>query len=397
MERRSSRSESQDDIRGTHQQHGMSVSAGRVPFLPLGSIPRSVALIIVVLFLLCWSDEKPASRGNSLLGTHPGKVTAVAYSPNGRWLASAGYYSPVVIWDMTLRQIDTILEKSPATTLSLAFSPDGANLAAADIDGTVRIWNTGSWSLAKIVQAHSLGVRSLAFSPDGNLLATVGGDQTVRLWQTATWHPRSVLQLHDDTVRYVAFSPDGHKVAVACRGGTVRIWDVEAEGSNFAIEPDLADTGKAGNTTCLAFSPDGRTLVFPRVSEALALWDPATGRRLASLTEPRSLVLSLSFSPDGRTLAAGTVAGVIELWDIAIGQRQPDLRGHSAPVWALAFSPDGQSLVSGGLDGALRLWDMRPKRAVTQERGLRDLRGQGFARSQPVFEGFAGLEPECGA
>jgi WD40 repeat protein len=132
MKRRSSRSQCQDDIRGTHQQHGESVSAGRVPFLPLGSILRSVALIIVVVFLLCWSDEKPASRRNSLLGTHPGKVTTVAYAPDGRWIASAGYYSPVVIWDISLRQIDTILENSPATTLSLAFSPNGASLAAAE-------------------------------------------------------------------------------------------------------------------------------------------------------------------------------------------------------------------------------------------------------------------------
>src|SRR5208282_4014992 len=99
------------------------------------------------------------------------------------WLASAGYDSPVLIWDLTRRQIATILEQSPASTLSVAFSPGGANLAAAGCDGTVRIWNTTSWTLAHVVQAHPHGVRSLAFSPDGKLLATGGlGDQTARLW-----------------------------------------------------------------------------------------------------------------------------------------------------------------------------------------------------------------------
>ena len=110
--------------------------------------------------------------------------------------------------------------------------------------------------------------------------------------------------------------------------------------------------------TCLAFSPDGRVLVVPHVIEGLALWDPSSGRRLATLAEPRSPVLSLTFSPDGRTLAAGTAGGGIELWDLATRQRPAEFRGHSSSVWGLAFLPDGQSLVSGGHDGRLRCWEM---------------------------------------
>jgi len=354
------------DVGGTHEQYGVRISAGRVPFWSLGSILRSALPITVVFFLADWWAETPVSLGTNLLGTHPGKVVAVAFSPDGRWLASAGYDSPVLIWDITRRQIDTILEKSSTTTLSVDFSPDGANLAAAGLDGTVRIWNTSSWSLAHVVQAHLHGVRSLAFSPDGKLLATGGGDRTIRLWDTAAWQSRGILQGHDDTVSCVAFSPDGCRLASASADGTVRIWDVNLAGSNFAIRPDRP--GQRTQTTCLAFSPDGRALVIPGFSEPLALWDPASGRRLASLAEPRSVVLGLVFSPDGRILAAGTVGGGVELWDVATRQRQPDIRAQSPAVWALAFSPDGQSLVSGGYDGALRLWDMRPSRSGTMPR-----------------------------
>ena len=278
---------------------------------------------------------------------------------------SAGYYSPVVIWDVTLRQIDTILENSPATTLSLAFSPDGANLAAADIDGTVKIWKTGSWSLAQdpskpipLTSALWLSRPTAKFwrpaeeiEPSGSGTRPLGN------------HAAS-CRLHRSHGEFHRFLPRRPQT------GLVRVLTARS-GSGMSILQDpisksdqiLRMNGKAGNTTCLAFSPDGRVLVIPSISgtsETLTLWDPASGLRLASLTEPRSLVLSLSFSPDGRTLAAGTLGGGIELWDVATGQRQPDLRGHSAAVWALAFSPDGRYLVSGGHDGALRLWNMRP-------------------------------------
>ncbi len=177
MERRSARSEIQHDIRETHEQDRVRFSVSHVPFLSFVSILRYAVLIGVVVFLAESWDEKPPSHGSSLLGTHPGKVIAVAFSPNGRWLASAGYYSPVVIWDMTLRQIETILEQSPASTTSVAFSPDGTNLAATGLDGTVRIWNTGAWSMAHHFQAQAPGAHVLAFSPDGKLLATGGADR----------------------------------------------------------------------------------------------------------------------------------------------------------------------------------------------------------------------------
>ena len=159
------------------------------------------------------------------------------------------------------------------------------------------------------------------------------------------------------------FFPRRFRLASASIDGTIRIWNVDLARSDFEIRPDLA-AKMVYHRKCLAFSPDGRVLAIPGISgttATLTLWDPASGLRLASLTEPRSLVVSLSFSPDRRILAAGTVAGVIELWDVATGQRQADLMAHFATAWAFAFSPDGKSLVSGSVDGALRLWDMRPE------------------------------------
>ncbi len=185
MERHSSCWPSQHDIHGTREPYDVRTSEGRVPLLSLGSILRSAVLITVAVFLAGWWDEKPASHGSTLLGTHPGKVLAVAFSPDGHWLASAGFDSPVLIWDMARRQIDTVLENCPAITFCVAFSPDGMDLAAAGSDGCVRIWNTSSWSLAHVIQAQTQWIPSVAFSPDGKLLAIAWGDRAIQLWDTS--------------------------------------------------------------------------------------------------------------------------------------------------------------------------------------------------------------------
>ena len=220
------------------KERAVSSASGPVPSVSVGWLFRSAALITVRVLLAGWWAEKPDSHGNRLLGTHPGEVLAVAFSGDGRWLASGGYNSPVVIWDMTLEERAAILEQSPATTFSAAFSPDGTHLATAGRDGTVRIWSTRSWRPTHVVQAHSELVRSLAFSPDGKLLATACGDQPIRLWDTATWESRSVLQGQDGNVRFVAFCPDGRRLASASNDGTVRVWNLELEGSSIALGPE---------------------------------------------------------------------------------------------------------------------------------------------------------------
>ena len=111
-------------------------------------------------------------------------------------------------------------------------------------------------------------------------------------------------------------------------------------GARSTLERGPVLSWKESRMTCAAISADGRVLVTAGNTATLRFWYPASGLRLASRDEPRSLVLSLSVSADGRSLAAGTVAGGIELWDLATGRRQADLPAHSAGLFALAFSPD---------------------------------------------------------
>jgi WD40 repeat protein len=312
-----------------------------------------------VLVLASWLTDNPASDRNNLVGSSSGKITTLAFSPDGQTLASAGYYSPIAIWEMTHKTAEMALQNSPETVPSLSFSPDGAILAAADLDGNVRIWNTGSWSLAHVLRADADGVRHLAFSPDGKLLATVGQDRTIRLWHTAAWELGSVLEANDSSVRCVAFSSDGQELAAASLCGTVTLWDLKSGASDLIAKP--APGERARLSASLAFSPNNASLAMLGGDTRLLIWDLYFRKPKIHMSESQNVLLGLTFSPDGKTLAAGTKAGFIERWNVETGERLPELRGHSAPVWALAFSPDGRSLVSGGYDGALRLWDAKPQ------------------------------------
>src|SRR4051794_34071385 len=196
-------------IPGARETRGVSRASSSMRLLPPGLVLNLLVLLAMVAYLADPGDERPASQGGSVLGTHPGKVVTVAFSPDGRWLASGGWDSPVVTWNMAGRRAETDLEGSPASTFSLAFSPDGATLAAAGVDGAVRVWETGTWSLLRVIQAHSGAARSLSFSPDGKLLTTVGADGVIALWSTDTWRARKRVQAQEGLLRCVAFSPGG--------------------------------------------------------------------------------------------------------------------------------------------------------------------------------------------
>ncbi|WP_193943576.1 trypsin-like peptidase domain-containing protein [Sphaerospermopsis aphanizomenoides] len=286
---------------------------------------------------------------NTLTG-HSNLVGSVAFSPDGKTLASGSGDNTIKLWDVATGQSIATLTGHSDDVNSVAFSPDGKTLASGSRDKTIKLWDVATGQSIATLTGHSEWVISVAFSPDGKTLASGSNDRTIKLWDVATGRKIATLTGHSEPVSSVAFSPDGKTLASGSLDNTIKLWDV-ATGKSIATL-----TGHSEEVISVAFSPDGKTLASGSLDNTIKLWDVATGKSIATLTGHSDSVYSVAFSPDGKTLASGSSDKTSKLWDVATGQSIATLTGHSDGVSSVAFSPDGKTLASGSWDGTIKIW-----------------------------------------
>lgn len=364
---------------GVTQSSSLDARSQTLAFAPDGQRLASCAGSSVILW------DLPTGRLVATLAAHTDRVTGVAFSPDGRSIASASADRAVILWDLDTLQPRHTLASHLDRASCVAFSLDSRIVASASWDGSVILWSAADGTCLASLEGFDCWVHSVAFAPDGRTLAAGDIHGNVKIWDIATGQCIKTIPAHIEEMPEplrpavtLAYSPRGDTLATASPLGVLKLWDVSPS------QPMLTLPGHAGSALAASFAGDTGILISRDQRGAVRLWDLSTGKCTRTFAGPDALEpapvpaawdnpdlseqqQSLAVTPDGKRIAAIAATGrTVVVYDTVSGEAAivppgapatAPSAGGVASFLRLAFSPDGRTLAAASADGSIRLLD----------------------------------------
>lgn len=311
-------------------------------------------------------DAKGLALGDqkTLIG-HEQSVQAVRYSANGDMLLSASSDGTVRVWDMKLMETMMVFRGHAREVWDCGFGLDERAVLSSGTDGSVRVWNVNDYEEVRILrgsvlEGHTNGIMSAAFSRDGERALTASQDQTAKEWSLREDRElRTYREGHSLQPTSASFSPNGRTLYTAAFDNTIREWSVETGA-------ELSHWVGGGRFAALALSPDGTRLLTGGLQNAAILWDLKTRQPIHQLDGHGNSVTAVGFSPDGRLVVTGDLNGQACLWDASSGELKHRLRAHTRRIVHVGFVPDGSRVLTASADNTIAQWDLETGAELTE-------------------------------
>lgn len=294
----------------------------------------------------------PSNNGTALYTYrgHSDWVWSVAWSPNGKRIASASGDKTVQVWNAVGGGNPVTYRGHTDSVYTAAWAPDGIRIASAGYDKTVQIWNATDASSIYKYSGHSDWVWSVAWSPDGTHIASASGDKTVQVWNAANGSHLLTYRGHTASVYAVAWSPDGTHIASAGYDKTVQVWNATDGSPVYTYHP------YAASIWSLAWSPDGKRIASAHDDKTVQVWDAIGGNHLYIYYGHSDFVYAVAWSLDGKRIASAGEDKTAQVWDAVSGVHPYVYSGHTNSVRSVVWSPDSKLIASGSWDKTVQVW-----------------------------------------
>jgi WD40 repeat protein len=279
-------------------------------------------------------------------------ISSVAWSPNGRFIATGSWDHTVQVWNAQSGQLITTYSGHEDIVTAIAWSPDGEYLASASWDQTVQVWEAFTGQHITTYRGHQSEVNTVAWSPDGKKIAS-GGYPSVQIWDP--WSGRllrSYTGPYPDFVNTLAWSPNGQEIASGGSSTSVQIWNAQTGQTRLVYR----DYTNSNSIDALSWSPNGKEIAIASRGSSVKLWDATTGNTLLTYSGHTQEVYAIAWSPDGKYLASSSADFTVHVWDAKNGTTTLIYNGHGKNVDALSWSPDSKRIVSGSWDNTAQIW-----------------------------------------